>query len=85
MEIEAITRKWGNSIAVIIPNDFVLREGIRENQAIKIEVKKKKPKAGVLFGFAPELKKWSTQELKDDAKRGWESDSDRERDKKWKI
>ena len=84
MEIETITRKWGNSIAVIIPNDFVLKQNIKENEPIKIEVKKRRPKAGVLFGFAPELKRWSTQELKDEARRGWLSDSDRKREKKWK-
>ncbi len=83
MEIEAITRKWGNSIAVIIPNDFVIKEGIRENQAIKIEVKKKKPKAGVLFGFAKDWKR-PTQEIKDEMRQGWMSKSDREEEKTWR-
>mgnify|MGYP001574653238 CR=1 FL=1 len=81
---ETITRRWGNSIAVIIPNDFVVKQDIKENEPIKIEVKKRRPRAGAFFGFAPELKRWSTQELKDEARKGWLSDSDREREEQWK-
>jgi len=43
----------------------------------------KKPTAGDLFGKFPELKKWSTQELKDEMRKGWLSDSDREREGEW--
>ena len=85
MEMEVITRKWGNSIAVVIPRELVKKENIKENQEMKINLQKKRPKAGGLFGRFPELKKWSTQELKDEMRRGWLSKSDREREKKWKM
>jgi len=80
-QIKAIARKWGNSIAIVIPKEIVDKERIKEDEEIIIEVKKRRPKAGVLFGKFPQLKKWSTQELKDEARKGWESESDRQR---WK-
>lgn len=81
MEIKAITRRWGNSIAVIIPKDVASEQNIGQNEEVVITVAKKKPRAGVLFGF---LKDWdkSGQEIKDEMRRGWESDSDRKRWKK---
>ena len=73
MEIETLTRKWGNSIAVIIPAQIAEQEKIKENQEITIEFKKKRPekiKAGALFGF---LKDWKrpTNEILDEADKGW--------------
>ena len=80
-QVRVIARRWGNSIAVVVPKEVVDRDNIKEDQELVIEFKRKKPKAGELFGF---LKGWnrSAQELKDEARRGWESDSDRERWKK---
>lgn len=83
MEIKAITRKWGNSIAVVIPNEVVQRERIREDQEIVITLERKRPKAGVLFGFLKDWKK-SAQEIKDEARKGWFSGTDREREEQWK-
>ena len=79
MDIKAVTRKWGNSIAVVIPKELVERQQIHEDEEIVIRVERMRPKAGVLFGRFPELKRTPTQQLKDDARRGWESASDRKR------
>lgn len=83
MEIKTQTRKWGNSIAIIIPAQIAAQEKIKENQDIVIKIEKKRPKAGVLWGF---LKDWKrpTQEIKDEMRQGWLSKSDREREEKWK-
>ncbi len=78
MEVKAITRKWGNSIAVVIPRDVAEKQHIKEDQEIVITIEKEKPRAGCLFGRFPELRKTSTQELKDEARRGWEGAADRE-------
>lgn len=78
MEIKATTRKWGNSIAVVIPREIVEKQSIAEDQEIVITIEKDKPEAGVLFGRFPKLKKTPTQQLKDEARAGWESRSDRE-------
>lgn len=77
MEIKATTRKWGNSIAVVIPREIVDKQRIKEDQEVVITVEKERPRAGVLFGRFPELKETPTQKLKDEARRGWESASDR--------
>ena len=82
-EIKAITRKWGNSIAVVIPNEVVTKENLKENIEVTITIEKKHPKAGVLWGF---LKDWKrpTEEIIKEAKAGWLSKSDKEREEKWK-
>ena len=79
MEVKAITRKWGNSIAVVIPREIVDRQRIGEDEEIIITVQKKRPKAGVLFGFLKGKSKMTAQEMKDEARRGWTSRTDRER------
>ncbi|HLC78595.1 MAG TPA: AbrB/MazE/SpoVT family DNA-binding domain-containing protein [Candidatus Nanoarchaeia archaeon] len=83
MEIKAIAKKWGSSIGVIIPKEVVDDKKIRENDEITIEVKTR-PLAGNLFGKFPRKSGISAQKLKDEARRGWLSDSDRERERKWK-
>ncbi len=77
MEIKAITRKWGNSIAVVIPREVIERQHIREDQEVVITVEKERPKAGEFFGLLKNRFKETAQEIKDEAKRGWESDADR--------
>ncbi len=83
MEVQTKTRKWGNSIAVIIPNHVVEAKGIKEDEDITITFSKSKPKAGALFGKFPHWKK-STQEMKDEMRKGWLSGSDRKREEEWK-
>ena len=36
IEVEATTRKWGNSLGVILPKDVVQHEHLKENQKIKL-------------------------------------------------
>ena len=79
MDIKATTRKWGNSIAVVIPKELVESQHIHEDEEVTITVERKKPRAGELFGRFPELKKIPTQQLKDEARQGWETASDRRR------
>jgi len=83
MEVKTRARKWGSSLAVILPKAVVEARRIHENDSIIIEIKKR-PLAGELFGKFPRKSKQTAQEIKDEARRGWESDSDREREKKWK-
>lgn len=71
MEIETVTRKWGNSIAIIIPARFVEEQKLKENEKVIVKVEKKKVKAGELFGF---LKGWKrpTDEILKEADKGWD-------------
>ena len=36
IEIEAKVKRWGNSFAVIIPSEIVIKEGIKENDIIRV-------------------------------------------------
>jgi antitoxin component of MazEF toxin-antitoxin module len=67
--VEAIARKWGDSIAVILPRDVVKAENIRVNDRVHLAVKKR-------FDLSPFFGKWKTkktaQELKDESREGWE-------------
>ena len=83
-EIKAITRKWGNSIAVVIPKEVVERQRIKEDEEVTIAIDKKRPKAGVLWGFGKDRFKKSAQQIKDELRIGWLSESDKEREKKWR-
>ena len=68
-DIDVVARKWGDSLAVILPRDVVKKENIHVNDRVRIAVKK-----GVdlsrFFGC------WKTdktaQELKDESREGWE-------------
>jgi antitoxin component of MazEF toxin-antitoxin module len=68
-EVEARARKWGDSLAVIIPSDIAKAENIRVNDRIHISVKKE-------YDLSPIFGIWKTkktaQELKDEARKGWE-------------
>ena len=64
MKVEVRTKRWGNSIGVILPSFLVRRENIREDEDITIEVESK-PLAGNLFGKFPRKTNKSTQDILD--------------------
>ncbi len=74
-------KKWGNSIGVIIPREIIKNQHIKEGDELAISVFKK----GDLRDVFGKLKtKMSGQEFKDLARKGWESQSDREFNKRLK-
>ena len=68
MEAEAIVRKWGDSIGLIIPKDIVEREKIKPNSRVKFEVVKV---SDISDTFGKLKRKISGQEFKDLARAGW--------------
>ncbi len=74
MEINAKTRKWGSSIGIVLPKEIVDEIGIKADEKIVIEIKKK-PLAKEFFGRFPHWGK-STQEIKDEMRAGWDSKFD---------
>jgi antitoxin component of MazEF toxin-antitoxin module len=68
MAVEATIRKWGNSLGLVLPNDFVDRENLKEDDKIVLEVVKKAELQGI-FGSAK--RKMSGQEFKDMVRQGW--------------
>ncbi len=79
MEIKATTRKWGNSIAVVIPRAVVEKQRIQKDQEIRITIEKQRPRAAEFFGIFKDRFKESTQNIKDEMRRGWKGASDRRR------
>lgn len=72
MEIKTKARRWGNSMAIILPKLFVDANKVRENDDLEIEIKKNALVTGELFGKFPEWKsKKSPQKLKEEMKKGW--------------
>ena len=72
IEIEATTRKWGNSIVVVIPSNIVNKQNIRENEKVTFKIEKKKGvKVKDVFGL---LKEWKrpTEEIIKEARKGWD-------------
>ena len=72
MEIETLTRKWGNSIAVIIPSRIVEQEKLKENEKVIVRIeKKKKVKVKDVFGLLSDWKR-PTEEILAEADKGWD-------------
>jgi len=69
VEIETIARKWGDSIAVIIPKNIVESEKIRPQTKIKIKFVREDDLSD-LFGKLKTKK--TPQQLKNEGRDGWE-------------
>lgn len=82
MAVEVKLKKWGNSMAVVVPSRLVEERQLKENDTIIIEVVRKADLSDV-FGMIKK-RKISGQQAKDEMRLGWESKSDREKIKKWK-
>ena len=62
--IAAKTRKWGNSLGIIIPKGEVENLKLKENQTVILEITKKENPLKELFGFG-KLKKPTEELLKE--------------------
>lgn len=69
MQTETITKRWGNSMAIVLPRKFVVEHNIKEQEILVLEIKKRQLGAQ-LMGL---LKEWhrKPQTVKDDARAGW--------------
>ncbi len=64
MAIEVKTKKWGNSIGIVIPIEAVERFNIKPEEDIIIEIEKKNNVLKEMFGKA-KLKKSAKRMIKD--------------------
>ena len=69
-DINVKVRKWGDSLAVIIPKDIAKQEKISTNDSIRIKLEKKMNFLD-LFGIAKGKIKKSAQQLKNESRQGW--------------
>lgn len=67
METIVRTKRWGNSLGVLLPAHFVKEEHIMPGEELVIEVKKKQNVLKELFGALP-FKKTTKQLLKETRK-----------------
>ena len=72
-------KRWGSSMAVIIPQEMVKNQHIKEGDEIVINVFKKGDLSDV---FGTLKTKLTGQQLKDLSRKDWESSSDRKFGKK---
>lgn len=71
MEILCKPRKWGNSLGITLPREFVEKEKIIEGEEIVVEVRKKKVDLSELFGVLKGAK-IDAQKMKDESKKMWD-------------
>lgn len=69
MAVQVNLKKWGNSMAVIVPNRIIEEKELKENDEIIIEVVKKADLSNS-FGIIKK-RKMSGQEFKDMVRKGW--------------
>ena len=63
--IEAKTKKWGNSLGIVIPKEIVRKEKIREGQKVKVLLVKDRGLLKETFGMMKGKWKEPTQKMKD--------------------
>lgn len=68
MPVEVEVKKWGNSLAVILPKDFIEKRNIREKDRVSIEIIKEADLSDIFGTLETDL---SAQEIKDEARKGW--------------
>lgn len=66
---DVITRRWGNSIGVIIPRDIVKKENLKENLKINILISKNSNVLNETFGMLKGKLKKSPQQMKDNLRK----------------
>lgn len=69
MAVKTLTRKWGNSIGVILPKEFVEKQNIKENQEIILNIVKEVDLSDI-FGMIKK-RKMSGQKMKDLSREEW--------------
>ncbi len=69
-ELNAKVRKWGDSLAVIIPKEIAVKEKIHIEDKIHLKIEKENDFLD-LFGIAKGKLKKSAQQLKDESREGW--------------
>lgn len=70
MAVEVKLKRWGNSMAVIVPSTLIEQKNMKENDTILIEVVKKADLSDV-FGMIKK-RKMSGQEFKNMVREGWD-------------
>lgn len=68
MGIEVTVRRWGNSLGVVLPREFIESKGIKEDEHLVLEVVKE---ADLTKVFGSIKRPMSGQAFKDMVRKGW--------------
>ncbi|MBU1120507.1 MAG: hypothetical protein ABIE23_01350 [archaeon] len=68
MATVTVVKKWGNSVGVLFPKEFVSKKKLKVNQRVLIEVVKEADLSEI-FGSLKTKK--SGQKFKDEVREGW--------------
>ena len=68
MANDVIVKKWGNSLAIVIPNELVKEKHIKENDKVTVEIVKPADFSKVFGSLKTRM---SGQEFKDFVREGW--------------
>jgi len=71
MAVEVKLKRWGNSMAVIVPNKLIEEKHLKENDTITIEIVKKADLTSVFGSIKEKDRKMSGQQMKDMVRKGW--------------
>ena len=69
MAVEVKLKKWGNSMAVIVPSEIVEQRKLKENETILIEIVKE-VNLSKMYGLVKNRKR-TGQQAKDLVRKGW--------------
>ncbi len=72
MEAETVVKKWGGSLAVVLPKELVDNTHVGENDKVIISVRKEADLRGM---FGSLKTKMTGQEFKDLVRKGWDNGS----------
>lgn len=69
IELEAETKKWGDSIAIIIPSDVVKKEGVKIGDKYRVRMIRVGNLSKLFASGKGKIK--DVQKAKDEARKGW--------------
>ncbi len=68
MASQTFLKKWGNSLAVIIPREEIRKKNLSENDRVRVEIFKEADFSDVFGTLKTNI---TGQEFKDEIKKGW--------------
>ena len=71
MANEVIVKKWGNSLAIVIPRDIVKEKCLKENDKIAVEILKEADLSDIFGALKNKKKPMTGQEFKNFVRKGW--------------
>ncbi len=69
-DLNAKVRKWGDSLAVIIPKEIANKENIKMEDTVHLKIERETDLSDV-FGLLKGKIKKTPQQLKDESRKGW--------------